>query len=125
MKYAVILLATALFAPFALAGSNTQTGTQSGNAWSEATVVTVQAGTGFSLTSATADFDIFFFDANGNEVGASIACGPDAGTVPGNAATAEVRKWDDIGGVAPATACQEPLLGLPGVPGDFSYTDGL
>lgn len=124
MKYAAILISAAFLIPTAIAGENTQSGIQTGNGWSETTEVAVQGGTGFSLTGLAGDFDIFFYDANGGFVGASIACGDDFGTVPASAVTGEVTKWDDVGAL-PGAACLEPILVEQGLPAQWTYTDGL
>ena len=120
MKYAVILLAAALFVPTVLAGSTTQSGMQTGTGWSESTFIAVTGGADFSLSSATADFDIFFYNANGGFVGLSIACGNDAGAVPDDAVTGEISKWDNLGALMP---CTKPVLGLAGAPAIWEYTE--
>ena len=120
MKYAVILLAAALFVPTVLAGSTTQSGIQTGTGWSESTFIAVTGGAEFFLSSATADFDIFFYNENGGFVGASINCGNDGGTVPADATTGEVSKWDNLGALAP---CTKPVLGLAGAPAMWEYTE--
>ena len=125
MKYAVILLAATLFVPTVLAGTTTQSGMQTGTGWSESTFISVNPGTEFSLSSATADFDIFFYNANGGFVGASIICGNDAGLVPSTAVTGEISKWDNTGAImASVLPCAKPVLGLPGLPAVWEYTDG-
>lgn len=125
MKFLTTITALAILAvPLALAGSTSQSGSQSGNAWSESTTIPVTAGASFSLTSPTGDFDIFFLDASGWYVGASLNCGDDAGVVPDGAVTGEVSKWDDIGALAGgALACRQPLLVADGLPATWTYTE--
>lgn len=125
MKHFTTLVALALVAlPLASAGATSQSGSQSGNGWSEFTTITVTPGAAFSLSSETADFDIFFVDANGNVIGASIDCGADAGTVPAGATSAQISKWDDVGGLGGgALACQQPILVTNGLPATWTYTE--
>lgn len=125
MKLFAAIATLALVAiPLAAAGSTSQTGTQSGNGWSESTTIAVTGGASFTLTSLTADFDIFFFDSSGRRVGQSIACGDDAGRVPATAVTGQIKKWDDLGAAADgALACTVPNLLPVGVPAQWTYTE--
>lgn len=118
-RYILTTLVAIMLVPVALADPATQTGVQTGVGWNESTFITVQGGTGFTLSGQFADFDIQFYDADGNWLGWSIACGDDAGAVPVGAVVGEIMKWDDVGALAP---CTVPGVGLPGI---WTYTDGL
>lgn len=125
MKFLTTITTLALLAvPLALAGSTSQSGSQSGNGWSEWTTIPVTAGASFGLTSDTADFDIFFFDASGWYLGRSIECGNDAGVVPEGAVRAEISKWDDIGALAGgAASCLQPIFLAEGLSATWTYTE--
>lgn len=119
-KLLVIGILAALTVPVvASAIPNAQTGTQSGNFWSQSTAVAAQGGTRFALLGAIGDHDIVFLDANGAAVGFSIACGPDTGTVPASAVTALILVWDT--GSVPGTCVGVPNAGAS----QWVYVDGL
>lgn len=118
----IALLATALAMPTIMADPNAQTGSQTGSYWDQGTFVAVQGGSNFILAGVVGDHDIFFFDASGNFVGFSIACGPEVGgTVPATAVVGEIMPWDHIGGVIP-----ECLLSDNTIPSSqWVYVDGF
>lgn len=117
----VALVAT-MMAPVAYAAPNAHTGTQTGSFWSEYSEhFAVQAGTGYELHGVAGDHDIVFYNADGIRIGSSSRCGSDAGTVPTNAVTAQVRVWDHDGELFPCAT--SPLDSLPA--SQWVYVDGL
>lgn len=121
LRAAALLAALALLAPMAAAFPAAHSGRQDATRWGESALVPAQAGTRFVLAGVAGDHDVRFWDANGQVVGESRACGADQGIVPAGAKLAEVRPWDHAGGVVPK--CALPLTLPTGT--RFVYIDGL
>lgn len=119
-KLLVVGILAALTIPVvASAIPNAQTGTQSGNFWSQSTAVAAQGGTRFVLAGVIGDHDIWFYNAAGQFVGIALACGPDQGVVPSSAVTAVIRVWDT--GSIPGTCIRVPNTGSS----QWVYVDGI
>ena len=118
MKMFATIVLAALVMPFVAADPTVQTGTQNGCCWIPAAEVAVQGGSNFLLGGVVGDHDIFFYDAAGNFVGFSIACGADVGVVPDEAVTGLIVQWDGIGQIAPCVI-------TVGAPSTWVYVDGF
>lgn len=123
--------------PNAAAAPNAQTGTLSASYWTSCgyapstncpttATVAVQPGTTFTL-DGSGDFDIYFYNAAGTLVGASLACGSEAGTVPATAVVGVVGLY----GSTPVGILPGPLpcfFSGPATvvaPAAFAYVDGI
>lgn len=117
-----LLILSLMAVPMAAAAENSQSGSGfAAGFFGDCVTVTVQAETGFTLTSPDGgDWDIYFNDDAGT---ASATLGDESGTVPAGATEADVCAWSSE--TAPETGTGAELLVV--VPGEteFVYTDGL